>query len=212
MRSKFRVHDVVGDWLAQGPESGEGVLAELAVFDGKDAGEGEHAGPARDVVLGFGAGFGEPAPEDAVAVGVELGFGGIKGAAEVELAGSGGVEGEGFGVEVADLPEGLTLGGVDEDVAVGEREEVGALPHFAGVDGIGGGGAGGREVAFGEGVEVLPLGEVGAAVGEFGGAVEEDHAALASDPGANEEVLGSGVGEGGGVAEAGDLHAGGGWG
>jgi len=69
-------------------------------------------------------------------VGVELGLGGVERAAEIELAGGGGVKAKGLGVEVADLPEGLSPGGEDEDVAVAQGEEVGALPHFAGVDGV----------------------------------------------------------------------------
>ena len=40
-------------------------------------------------------------------------------------------------IQRADLPDGLAFGGVDEDVFAVEREEVGALPHLAGSDGVG---------------------------------------------------------------------------
>ena len=198
--------EAIGGGVGLGTEEagfGGGFHVEIAVDEGEAAGEAHEAGPSGAGVLVLGTGFGEPSPEDAVAVGVELGFGGVEGSvAVVEFTGFEGVEAEGFGVEGAGVPEGFALGGVDEDVLAGgaEGEEVGALPHFAGVDGVGAWDSG--PLAFEEGVEVLPLGEVGG-----GGAVEEDHATLASDTGADEEVLGVGDAEGGGVAEAGDVEA-----
>ena len=57
-----------------------GLHDELAICDGEAARQGHHAGPAGGGVFGLGAGLGDPAPEDAVAVGVELGFGRVVGA------------------------------------------------------------------------------------------------------------------------------------
>ena len=53
------------------------------------------------------------------------------------------MEEHGAAVEDTGLPEGMALGGIDEDVfaAGAEGEEVGALPHFSRVDGIGAGDA-----------------------------------------------------------------------
>ncbi len=98
-------------------------------------------------------------------------------------------------------------------MAAAEGEEVGALPHVAGVDGIGFRAWILPAAAFGEWVEVLPLGEVGGAGGKGAGAIEEGESALALDAGAYDEVLdlglagARGVHEGGGIAEAGDLEA-----
>ena len=45
-------------------------------------------------------------------------------------------EGERVGVEVSGLPEDLALRGVEQNVEAIQGEEVGALPHVAGVHGI----------------------------------------------------------------------------
>ncbi len=64
--------------------------------------------------------------------------------AVVEFAGLFGVEEQSGGVEDSGLPIGFAAGGVDEDVFGGgtftEGEEVRALPHFSGVDGVWNGG------------------------------------------------------------------------
>lgn len=122
-------------------------LEASVTADGKDAGQGHHAGPAGCAVFGFGARLLDPAPEDAVALLIELGFGGVE-AAVVEQTGLLLVEEEIRGGEGTGLPEDFALRGVDEDVLgltgrTWEREEVGALPHVSRIDGIGGAAAGG---------------------------------------------------------------------
>ena len=77
-------------WEGRAAESGEfwkRAHFEMAVrVQRKDAGEGHAAGPACGDEFGVGAFFGDPAPEDAVAVGIELSFLGVVGAV-VEDAG-----------------------------------------------------------------------------------------------------------------------------
>jgi len=130
---------------------------EVVAVEGEGAGQGHHAGPTGGGVFGLGACFEDPAPEDAVAFCIELGFGSVVGAfTVVELAGALGVEEHGGAVEDTGLPDGSAPCGIDEDVfsSGAEWEEVGALPHLAGVDRVGAGSAG--PLALGHGVEILP--------------------------------------------------------
>src|SRR5580692_4313111 len=86
---------------------------------------------------------------------------------------------------------------MDEDVAVAEGEEVGTLPHATRVQDV--------DIvlrAGDEGVEVIPMAEVG-------GAVEENRATLAADAGAEGRVPEFAFAPGSGVAKAGDVEAGG---
>jgi len=102
----------------------------------KDAGEGQAASPAGGDEFGIGAAFGDPAPEDAVAFGVELGFFGVVDAV-VENAALLRMEDEFLRIEFANFPDDLASGGIKQNVFFAEREKVRALPHFTGVDGIG---------------------------------------------------------------------------
>ena len=89
---------------------GCGPHDQIGSVEGEDAGERDHAGPSGAAVFGFGAGLGDPSPEDAVAVGVELGLGGVVGVlAVVEFAGAFGVEEQGLSIERAGLPDGFAL-------------------------------------------------------------------------------------------------------
>ena len=162
----------------------------------EDAGEAYHAAPAGGLHGGIRALLLDPAPEDAAAVGVELGLGSVK-CPEVQLPCFQWFEGHGGFVEVAGLPDDFAEGGVDEEVLAVEGEEVWALPHLSVVAGIGGFVA--IPVAGGEGVEVGPVLEV------FGG-VEEDAAADVLDSGAYGHVVEVSLAPGGGIAEAGNCH------
>src|SRR5258705_239443 len=115
----------------------DAVTAVDEYFDYGVVDEDMHAGlrgqAFSEADLGFVAGLGDPSPEDSVAMGVELGLGGVVGAVSVvELAGAFDVEEQGLPVERTRLPDGLALSGVDEDVLVAEGEEVGAFPHLSG--------------------------------------------------------------------------------
>ena len=82
---------------AKPSKSRKGCHGKASVADAEDAGEGDHAGPAGGSELGLGTGLVEPAPEDPVAVLIQLGLGRVEGMAVVELAGGGGLKAEGGG-------------------------------------------------------------------------------------------------------------------
>ena len=83
--------------------------------------------------MGLRAGFRDPSPEDAAACRVELAFWSIVGA-RVKKPLFFGVEDEVPAIEFADLPEHLALCGVEKDVFLAKWKEIGAFPHFAGID------------------------------------------------------------------------------
>jgi len=109
----------------------------------------------------LGAGFGDPTPKNAAAFGVELRFGGVEGAV-IEQSAFLRMKEMFLRVIVADFPENFALRGIKKDVLSFKREEVGALPHIAGIDWIGPVRA--RRFAVGEGVEKFPAAEIGRAV------------------------------------------------
>ena len=175
-----------------------GLHDELIVVDGEPARQGHHAGPAGGSVLGLRARVGDPSPEDAVALRIELRFGRVVGAVVEQTFGFG-VEEHGRRIQRADLPKGAALRGVDEDVFAVEREEVGALPHFAAVDRVSALLA--IRLALRHGVQVLPVAKVG-------GAIEKDAAARTALAGGNDEIPIITLPPRRRITKADDLHAG----
>lgn len=129
----------------------------VVVGDFESAREGHAAGPACGEEFGVEALFGDPAPEDAIAFGVQLRFLGVVGAV-IEDAARLRVEDKFFGIEIADFPEDAACRGVKQNPFFIELEKIGALPHFAGADGVGMFAAG--PLAFGERVEIFPVPKV----------------------------------------------------
>lgn len=111
----------------------EGHVKGVVRAENKNAGERHAAGPTGSAEFGFGASFGNPAPKNAAAGGVEVAFGSVVRPA-IEQALFFGVEDQFLTVEFANLPEDFSFCGVKQDVLFAEREEIGTLPHFAGID------------------------------------------------------------------------------
>src|SRR6202012_3927139 len=99
-----------------------------------------------------------------------------------------------FGIEIADFPEDAACRGIEQNPFFIEREKIGALPHFAGADGIDTLAAG--PLAFGERVEIFP-------VAKIFGFVEEDAAAFFKLAGRDAAIPeGGGIGGRGGKGTA----------
>src|SRR3984885_12284188 len=180
--------------LAEGVDRRSNADAELAVVvQGQNAGQRTQPPPAGGAIFRKRAGFRDPAPEDPVSGSFELSFGRVE-RSVVENALPARMEEQLFGVQIAALPVGLALTGIDEDMLVAERKEIRALPHIAGIDGIGAVRAASRSTS--NDVEVFP-------VVQILGAVEQDRSALAADARADHHVPGIALAPRRGVAGAG---------
>mgnify|MGYP001678416610 CR=1 FL=1 len=140
---EFVVDAVVGACAAQLVERGQWPLAQLAVFNGQHARQGEAVRPAVARAGAASVGQSHPADEQAFAVRAKTALRRVVVKAVVEFAeavvreaAGGFVEGT---EEVAGLVEvaaavavgGQALRAAEEDVAPVEREVVGAFPHIA---------------------------------------------------------------------------------
>src|SRR5882672_8201557 len=100
------------------------------------AGQSHAPCPAGADEFGVGTLFGDPTPEDAIALRVELCFLRVVGAL-VEYAFLLRMEDEFLWIEFANFPDDMARSGIEQDVFLAKREKIRALPHFAGVHGIG---------------------------------------------------------------------------
>src|SRR5258708_9861525 len=103
--------------------------------DGQEPGQRHAAGPARGAEFRFGPLFWNPAPQDPVAMGIQLGFLRVV-RAMIQDAALLNVEDGIFRVEFADLPNHASSGRIEKHVFCTQREKIRALPHFTGIDRI----------------------------------------------------------------------------
>src|SRR6266478_2304875 len=127
--------------------------------------------PGRTNDFARSACFRNPAPQDAIALGVELRFLSVVGAV-IEDAAPLGMEHEFLGIELAGFPNHLTRGRIEKNVPLSQREKIRALPHLAGVHGIAG--ILSRPLSGCERVQILPLAQVLRAVEKHTAALLEE--------------------------------------